>query len=297
MSRSKRGLGRGLDALLGAVGGSGSGNTHEAEALCWLSCAHLQPGRYQPRTRMDPGALDELAASVRAHGIVQPVVVRPLAPQRYEIIAGERRWRAAQIAGLKEVPCLVREVPDEAALALALIENIQREDLNPIEMAQGLRRLIDEFGMTHQQVADAIGQSRSAVSNLLRLLHLAEPVQELLLAGDIEMGHARALLPLPAEVQVALAEQAVAKGWSVRQVEQAVQRHLAGTEKPSRGAVQTTDEEWRQLEARLADRFGTSVRIHQLRNGAGRIEIAFSDRVALEALLDRLGLQAQQDIK
>jgi len=261
-----------------------------------LPCAQLQPGRYQPRSRMDPGVLDELAASIRAHGIVQPIVVRPLAPQRYEIIAGERRWRAAQIAGLEEVPCLVRDVPDEAALALALIENIQREDLNPIEMAQGLRRLIDEFGMTHQQVADAIGQSRSAVTNLLRLLHLAEPVRELLLAGDIEMGHARALLPLPAEAQVALAQQTVAKGWSVRQVEKAVQGHLSGTEKPAPPPAETTHE-WRQLEARLADRFGTSVRIHQRRNGAGRIEIAFADRKVLEQLLEQLGLRIEQDIE
>jgi len=296
VSRNKRGLGRGLDALLGAVGGSGPGNDHEQERFLMLPCAQLQPGRYQPRSRMDPGVLDELAASIRAHGIVQPIVVRPLAPQGYEIIAGERRWRAAQIAGLEEVPCLVRDVPDEAALALALIENIQREDLNPIEMAQGLRRLIDEFGMTHQQLADAIGQSRSAVTNLLRLLHLAEPVRELLLAGDIEMGHARALLPLPAEAQVALAQQTVAKGWSVRQVEKAVQRHLSGTAKPAHPPAETAHE-WRQLEARLADRFGTSVRIRQRRNGAGRIEIAFPDRKVLEQLLEQLGLRIEQDIE
>ena len=161
-----------------------------------LSVGALQPGKYQPRTRMDPGSLEELAASIKAQGLIQPISVRPVGSGRYEIIAGERRWRAAQIAGLAEVPVLIREIPDDAALAMSLIENIQREDLNPLEEAAGMQRLIDEFEMTHQQAADAVGRSRSAATNLLRLLHLAKPAQDMLMAGDIEMGHARALLPL-----------------------------------------------------------------------------------------------------
>ena len=185
-----KGLGRGLDALLAA------NNTPDASRQEMLSVGVLQPGKYQPRTRMDPGSLEDLAASIKAQGLIQPISVRPVGGNRYEIIAGERRWRAAQIAGLTEVPVLIRDIPDEAALAMSLIENIQREDLNPLEEAAGLQRLIDEFGMTHQQAADAVGRSRSAASNLLRLLQLAKPAQDMLMAGDIEMGHARALLPL-----------------------------------------------------------------------------------------------------
>lgn len=293
MSRSKRGLGRGLDALLGEARAP-SASPAEGEVVR-LPCDQLRPGRYQPRTRMDPGALEELAASIRAQGVIQPVVVRPLGAERYEIIAGERRWRASQLAGLTEVPCLVRDVPDEAALALALIENIQREALNPIEMAQALRRLIDEFGMTHQEVADAVGQSRSAVSNLLRLLNLAEPVQELVLAGDLEMGHARALLPLPAGEQVVLAQEAVAKGWSVRQVEKAVQAHLTRKEAPPPHAEQSAD--WRWLEERLCERLGTEVRLIRRGQGPGRLEIRFADWQGLEVLLEQLGLRDLWEIE
>jgi ParB family chromosome partitioning protein len=186
----QKGLGRGLDALLAA------NNSPETQRQDSLAVGALQPGKYQPRTRMDPGSLEELAASIKAQGLIQPISVRPVGNGRFEIIAGERRWRAAQIAGLNEVPVLVRDIPDDAALAMSLIENIQREDLNPLEEAAGIQRLIDEFSMTHQQAADAVGRSRSGASNLLRLLQLAKPAQDMLMAGDIEMGHARALLPL-----------------------------------------------------------------------------------------------------
>ena len=185
-----KGLGRGLDALLAA------NNSPEGSRQDSLLVGALQPGKYQPRTRMDPGSLEELAASIKAQGLIQPISVRPIGNDRYEIIAGERRWRASQIAGLTEVPVLIREIPDDAALAMSLIENIQREDLNPLEEAQGLQRLIDEFSMTHQQAADAVGRSRPAASNLLRLLQLAPPVQDLMMQGELDMGHARALLPL-----------------------------------------------------------------------------------------------------
>ena len=191
-----KGLGRGLDALL--AGNEKPGKEQQRS----LPVGRLQPGKYQPRTQMDPASLEELAASIRAQGLMQPILVRPvgdgLGGERYEIVAGERRWRAAQMAGLEDVPTLVREIPDESALAMALIENIQRENLNPLEEAQGLQRLIDEFSMTHQQAADAVGRSRPAASNLLRLLQLAPPVQEMLMRGELDMGHARALLPLSA---------------------------------------------------------------------------------------------------
>jgi len=289
MSRSKRGLGRGLDALLGAVGTIGQENDRprDEERVVQLAIDLLDPGRYQPRSRMDPGSLEELAASIRAQGVMQPVVVRPKGAGRYEIIAGERRVRAAQIAGLTAVPALIRDVGDEAALALALIENIQREDLNPIEEAQGLQRLVDQFGLTHQQVAEAIGRSRSAVTNLLRLLQLAEPVREWVLAGDLEMGHARALLPLAAADQIALASEAVAKRWSVRQVEKAVQQTLAPKERKKAGGK---DPDWVRLEERLAERIGAPVSIERKGRGAGRLTIRFNDWAELDAVLARLGL-------
>ena len=198
-----KGLGRGLDALLS---GNESDKPARPDEQRTLSVDRLQPGKYQPRTRMDASSLQELSASIKAQGVMQPILVRPLGSDRYEIIAGERRWRASQLAGLSEVPVLVREIPDEAALAMALIENIQREDLNPLEEAMGLQRLINEFGMTHQQAADSVGRSRPAASNLLRLLQLAAPVQDQLLEGKIDMGHARALLPLGGADQVAIAQ-------------------------------------------------------------------------------------------
>ena len=200
-----RGLGRGLDALLG-------GDETPRDALLRLPVARIRPGRYQPRTKMDQEALAELAASIRAQGLMQPLLVRPIDRERYELIAGERRWRAAQMAGLDEVPVLVREVPDDAALAMSLIENIQRENLNPLEEAAGVQRLVEEFKMTHEQVADAVGRSRSATTNLLRLLKLARPVQQLVMEGALEMGHARALLALDPVRQVEAGNRIAAKG-------------------------------------------------------------------------------------
>src|SRR4051794_12040448 len=214
----KKGLGRGLEALLG-----GSADITEAVAIEGapnvLPLSKMQAGKYQPRTRMDEGALQELAASIRAQGVMQPILVRPVSADRYEIIAGERRVRAAKLAGLAEVPVLVKDVPDEAAAAMALIENIQREDLNPLEEAQGIQRLINEFSLTHEQAAQAVGRSRSAATNLLRLLNLSEPVQHMLMAGDIDMGHARALLPLDGAQQILCATEIVAKKLSVRDAE------------------------------------------------------------------------------
>ncbi len=226
MSKPKsKGLGRGLDALLGADAPPLPASDQTAPTA--LPLGQLQPGRYQPRTRMDETALQELAESIRQHGLMQPIMVRPIAANRWEIIAGERRFRAARLAGLAEVPVIVREVADEQALALALIENIQREDLNPLEEAQAIRRLIAEFGYTHEQAAEAIGRSRSATSNLLRLLALSEPVQTMLLAGDIEMGHARALLALPAARQTMAASEIHARRLSVREAERLAARHVA----------------------------------------------------------------------
>ncbi|NMG42561.1 ParB/RepB/Spo0J family partition protein [Aromatoleum toluvorans] len=281
MSRPKlKGLGRGLDALLAA--------NHDDEAageLQTLAVSTLRPGKYQPRTRMDPGSLEELAASIKAQGIMQPILVRPVDGSGYEIIAGERRWRAAQIAELGEVPCLVREIPDEAALAMSLIENIQREDLNPLEEASGIQRLIDEFGMTHQQAADAVGRSRPAASNLLRLLNLARPVQELLMAGDIDMGHARAILPLDGANQIQLANQVAARGLSVRDTERLVQQTV--NPRPKK-AAQAPDRDLQRLEEEIADVMGATVRIKANRKGAGEITLHFGSLDQLDGLLARL---------
>ena len=282
-ARKTKGLGRGLDALL----------THNEEddraSLHELAIDALQPGKYQPRTRMDPGAIDELAASIAARGIMQPIVVRPVGDgSRYEIIAGERRWRAARQAGLTTVPCLLREIPDDAALVMSLIENIQREDLNPLEEAAGIARLIEEFGMTHQQAAEAVGCSRSAASNLLRLLQLAEPVQELLLGGDIDMGHARALLPLGKAQQIQLANEFAARGVSVREAERAVARLLAPP--PPREAP-TRDRDLQRLEESLSERFGAQARIRANRKGAGELRLSFGSLDELDGLLTRLGVR------
>ena len=277
-----KGLGRGLDALLAA-------NREDEQpkgALQALDIDALQPGKYQPRTRMDPGSLEELAASIKAQGVMQPILVRPIGDARHEIIAGERRWRAARIAGLAEVPCLVREIPDEAALAMSLIENIQREDLNPLEEAAGIQRLIDEFGMTHQQAADAVGRSRPAASNLLRLLNLAAPVQELLMAGDIDMGHARAILPLDAASQIQVANQVAARAVSVRDTERLVQQRLhPRAAKPSAHAP---DRDLQRLEEDLSDSLGATVRIKANARGAGELIIRFADLDQLDGLLARL---------
>ncbi len=282
MNKSRlKGLGRGLDALL-AANQDDEGDKGE---LQMLPTHALQPGKYQPRTRMDPGSLEELAASIKAQGIMQPIMVRPVGAETYEIIAGERRWRASQIAGLVQVPCLVREIADEAALAMSLIENIQREDLNPLEEAGGIQRLIDEFDMTHQQAADAVGRSRPAASNLLRLLNLAKPVQELLMAGDIDMGHARALLPLDGASQIQLANQVAARQLSVRDTERLVQQVLNPRLKKS---LPQPDRDLLRLEEEIADAIGASVKIKANKKGAGEVSIRFGSLDQLDGLLGRL---------
>ena len=300
MSKPKtKGLGRGLDALLGADAAPLPATQPGAPSA--LPLGQLQPGRYQPRTRMDETALQELAESIRQHGLMQPIVVRPIAANRWEIIAGERRFRAARLAGLAEVPVLVREVPDEQALALALIENIQREDLNPLEEAQAIRRLIAEFGYTHEQAAEAIGRSRSATTNLLRLLALAEPVQTMLLAGDIEMGHARALLALPAARQTMAASEIHARRLSVRDAERLAARHVAEAAASGpgatgrRGRTRTADRDIERLQERLADLLGTRVELRQRARGAGVMSIHFADPAHFEALLARLELGGALD--
>jgi ParB family chromosome partitioning protein len=273
-----KGLGRGLDALLG------EGETPEGERLLTLPVESLVPGKYQPRTHMDTEALAELAESIRSQGLMQPILARAVPGGRYEIIAGERRWRASQLAGLKEVPVLVREVPDEAALKMALIENIQRENLNPLEEAQGLQRLIQEFSMTHQTAAESVGRSRVAVTNLLRLLQLAKPVQALLMAGDLDMGHARALLPLTHAKQVDAAHEIVRRGLSVREAERLATRML----KPATSAPAQRDRDVVRLEEELSERLAASVHIRANRKGAGRLTIEFSGLEQLDGILSRI---------
>lgn len=293
-----RGLGRGLDALLGGSKPASAGQTVGAAAPgkqdvpSRLPVTDLQPGKYQPRTRMDEASLNELASSIAAQGLVQPIIVRPLgagASTPYEIIAGERRWRASQIAGLKEVPVHVHDIADEAALAMALIENIQREDLNPLEEAQGLRRLIDEFNLTHQEAAEAVGRSRSAATNLLRLLELANPVQDLLMLGRIDMGHARALLALTGSEQVAVAQHVVLKGLSVRETEELVRRRQSGkaASKPAAGAARVENADVTRLSEKLADSLGAEVKIAANKRGAGKITINFESLDQLDGLIER----------
>jgi ParB family chromosome partitioning protein len=275
-----KGLGRGLDALL--AGNESAGKEQQRT----LPVGSLQPGKYQPRTHMDGASLEELAASIRAQGLMQPILVRPVGGvDRYEIVAGERRWRAAQMAGMTEVPTLIREIPDESALAMALIENIQRENLNPLEEAQGLQRLIDEFSMTHQQAADAVGRSRPAASNLLRLLQLVEPVQELLMQGQIDIGHARALLPLSGALQIQLAQRVVQKRLSVREAERLAQQAL---KPPKESEPKKVDRDLLRLQEELSDALGAHVEIRTNRKGTGRIEIGFASLDQLEGLLQRL---------
>jgi ParB family chromosome partitioning protein len=278
-----KGLGRGLDALLAGNEASDAAESRSGQ----LAVGQLQPGKYQPRTQMDAASLEELAASIRAQGLMQPILVRGIGADRYEIIAGERRWRASQLAGLKEVPVLIRDIPDEAALAMALIENIQREDLNPLEEAMGLQRLIDEFGMTHQQVADAVGRQRTTVSNLLRLLQLAPPVQDLLLEARIDMGHARALLPLPGAEQVRIAQQAAGRGLSVREVERLVQRLLQADASPAR-RQKTVDADLQRLQEELADALGAKVTIVAGKGGRGRITVDYASLDQLDGIIVHL---------
>ncbi len=278
--KKNRGLGRGLDALLGNDEGS-----NEAGVLQTVAVNRLVPGKYQPRTRMDQDSLNALADSIRAQGLMQPILVRQTGEGRMEIIAGERRWRAAQIAGLESVPVLVRVVADEAALAMALIENIQRENLNPLEEAGGIQRLIDEFNMTHQSAAEAVGRSRSAVSNLLRLLNLPPAVQELVSMTRLDMGHARALLSLPAALQSTVAEQVAQRGLSVRETEQWVTRLLQPKQQT---APAEPDRDVLNLAERLSDRLGAKVSIQSRKNGAGKVVIEFANLEQLDQLLNRM---------
>lgn len=280
-----KGLGRGLDALLG---GDLDAVPAPAHAPSSLAIAQLQAGKYQPRTRMDEGALQELAASIKTQGVMQPVLVRPVDGGRYEIIAGERRFRAAQLAGLDEIPVLVREVDDQAAAAMALIENMQREDLNPLEEAQGIARLISDFNFTHEQAAGAVGRSRSAVSNLLRLVNLAGPVQTMLMAGDIDMGHARALLSVDNASQIALATQVVAKRLSVRETEKLVARAIEELDAPAAARQKEKSGDIVRLEEELSDKLATPVMFKMGPKGKGQMIIDFSNLDVLEGVLARL---------
>jgi len=289
----KKGLGRGLEALLGEKASQASASTE----INRLPLTALQAGKYQPRQKMEAGALQELAESIREQGVMQPLLVRLVGAGKYEIIAGERRFRAATIAGLKEVPVLVSGADDQAAAAMALVENMQREDLNPLEESQGLARLIEEFGFTHEQAAKAVGKSRSAISNLLRLAQLAKPVQAMLLAGDIDMGHARALLPLPVASQVALAQRIAAQGLSVREAERmSAALAIAGGQigdkkaKTKSGAVApNVDPDMRRLTQEIADLIGLSAEF-KFKGKGGELRIRFSQFDELDSLLKKLGI-------
>ncbi|HET9699416.1 MAG TPA: ParB/RepB/Spo0J family partition protein [Burkholderiales bacterium] len=276
-----KGLGRGLDALLA----TGNEAAPVGETLQNLSVTALQPGKYQPRSRMDHASLAELAESIKAQGVMQPILARPVAAGRFEIIAGERRWRASQIAGLTEVPVLVREVPDNAALAMALIENIQREALNPLEQAHGIQRLIDEFKMTHQDAAHAVGYSRSAVTNLLRLTNLAKPVQDLLMEEKLDMGHARALLALPPAKQIEIGHAVAHRGLSVRETERLVQ-HLLNP--PVKRASPRVSRDVQRLQEEISDLLGAVVKLAPGAKGRGKLTIEYSNLDQLEGILNKL---------
>jgi ParB family transcriptional regulator, chromosome partitioning protein len=294
VTKKPKGLGLGLEALLGPRVSEAPGAPDGRPTTLRLD--QLQPGKYQPRTRMDEGSLYELAESIKGQGIMQPILVRPVATGGYEIIAGERRFRAARLAGLAEVPVLVKAVPDEAAAVMSLIENIQREDLNPLEEAQGLQRLVSEFHLTHEQAAQAVGRSRSAASNLLRLLNLTAPVQQLLLTGDIDMGHARALLGLDAAQQILSANEIVARKLSVREAEKLVARAQGsnGRQAPLLRVKKDKPRDIVRLEEQLADALAAAVeiRVHRTtkRGQQGEVAISFSSLDELNGLLQKLGL-------
>lgn len=302
----RKGLGRGLDALLGSGATAPSPAVDDAAAvsaanmevaaagpkdgaLTELPVEFLQRGKYQPRRDMDQEALQELADSIKAQGVMQPIVVRPLGDDRYEIIAGERRWRATQLAGLDKIPAVIRDVSDEAAIAMALIENIQREDLNPVEEAIALKRLQDEFELTHQEVANAVGKSRAAVSNILRLLNLCTDVRLMLEHGDIEMGHARSLLSLSADDQKELARQIVAKGLSVRQTENMVRNLLEQKDKPEEKPKITAD--IMRLQDGLSEKIGVPVMVQHSAKGAGRLVLKYNNLDELDGILAHLNYQ------
>ena len=281
-----KGLGRGLDALLGGdEPATAKPVATVSDTPRELAIDQLQPGKYQPRTRMDQEALKELAESIKTQGVIQPILVRPVAENKYEIIAGERRWRAARMAGLQAVPVVIRDIPDNQALAVALIENIQREDLNPLEEALGIQRLTNEFGLTHQSAAEALGRSRTAVTNLLRLLELAPPVRDLLADGRLDMGHARALLVLPALRQVELANEIVAKGMTVRDVEKRVSEMIA---RPKPRVPRAVDRDVARLQEELAQKLGTSVQIKQKSKGRGALIVEYGSLDQLDALIEKL---------
>lgn len=277
MNKKFKGLGRGLDALMG--------DTSSVESLQTLPISALQPGKYQPRTHMDEDALNELAASIKAQGLMQPVLVRPLGDDRYEIIAGERRWRASQRAGLTEIQTLVRSIPDEAALAMALIENIQRENLNPLEEAIGIQRLIDEFEMTHEAAADAVGKSRTTVTNLLRLLNLTEPVRDMLMEGQLDMGHARALLPLDTLAQLEAAKMVALKDLSVRETEALVKKLQESVHEK---ITKPVDPDVRRLEEEVSEAIGARVQILSGKRGRGKLTIEYASLDQLDSLLSKL---------
>lgn len=286
-----KGLGRGLDALLAGDMGS----VGEADSLMMLKVGQLRPGKYQPRSYMDDAALQALADSIKAQGVMQPILVRHLASEhggdeQYEIIAGERRWRASQRAGLAEVPVLVREIADEAALAMALIENIQRENLNPLEEAQGIKRLIDEFSMTHEKAAEAVGRSRVAVSNLLRLLNLTMPVQEMMMHGKLDMGHARALIGLDGAQQVMLAEQIVQQGLSVREAESLVKQHHLQVPRVEKSAspFAPLHQDIINLQTTLSDKLGAMVSIKATSCGAGTLKINYANLDQLDDIISKI---------
>ncbi|MBR7069084.1 MAG: ParB/RepB/Spo0J family partition protein [Oxalobacter sp.] len=285
--KKKKGLGRGLEVLLGTSPDLSTGSP----LVSPLSMARLRSGKYQPRNRMDEGALNDLAASIREQGVMQPILVRPVVDERggkrYEIIAGERRFRAAQIAGLKEIPAIVKDVDDKAAAAMALIENMQREDLNPLEEAMGIQRLINDFSFTHEQAARSIGRSRSAVTNLLRLLNLTEPVQTMLTADDIDMGHARALLAVEGAIQIALATQIVAKRLSVREAEKLVAQEINRQKNPPK-PVKVKSQDIANLERELSDLLTTKVSFKVGSKGKGKMIIDFANLDVLDGLLAKI---------
>lgn len=290
-TRKPKGLGRGLDALLGADTAAGAGFVESVELV---ALTEIQAGKYQPRTVIDEGALNELAESIKSQGLMQPILIRPIKKNgliRYEIVAGERRYKAVEIAGLKEIPALIREIDDRKAAIMALIENMQREDLNPLEEAHGVKRLIDEFEYTHEQAAQVIGRSRSSTSNLLRLINLVEPVQTMLLAGDIDMGHARALLAVEPAPQILLANEVVAKRLSVRETERLVSKFLAGETKEN-GAMQhlSKSADITRFENALADYLGTTVSIKANAKNKGYLQISFENWEHLNDLLEKQGL-------
>ena len=284
----KPALGRGLSSLIREVDAAATEAVSAGDRLATLPIEKLQPGKYQPRRHMDAEKLEELAESIKAQGLIQPIIVRAVAKDRYEIIAGERRWRASQQASLREVPVVIRAIDDTTALAMALIENIQREDLNPLEVATALQRLIDEFDLTHQQAAETVGRSRAAVSNLLRLLELPEAIRVLVDRRELEMGHARALLTLPQAQAIALAQQAAAEQWSVRETERRVQALQKGIAAPPKPAARKPDADIAALERELSESLGARVSLQSGRGGRGKLVIAYHSHDELDGILERM---------